>query len=815
MLEIPVADRPRCYVVTQGCFKIEDLETEILPGAATLNGWTRVACCELAGFQFTTVDIDDPDDADTAEALALELVCDLPQDEVALRADLRFVSELRETGILTDDVVVPAQVSTDMVVQVRPLRNDAEGVGTVRTLVAAMPPCGPNEIIVAVEKTLLPTNLLKNQTSDQISRACVEVVGRVSEVGSNIVDLQPGQRVAGLCPSEIASHIGGDREAFFLVPIEAGIETGQLVAEIGRRAVAKRAVQQHELDPHDQAIVEWTPMGQVVAAELKRMGLEVTLVTGDPESIPADIREEYRLCLMCPEAVQLSADRLGGFDLLAVRLEPWRESMGFGALRSGGGIIGLDESAGTIEGLPETLGTLSRTTLSNWIHDRRRLETAIGRAVVDLTDGVQSISPFEVSVADLAWKRLPLSETETDLVLCYDTHDQDLPLVQPDELSFKPNATYVITGGFGGFGRKTALWLARWGAGNIVLTGRRGADSEDKQAFVGELSRLGVNAVAVACDTGDAQQVGELINEIAQTLPPLKGVFHSGAVIIDQAIAETDLATFNQVMQAKATGAWNLHQATAGIELDHFVMYSSLSNQIGNSRQGAYCAANGFLNGLARWRQSQGLPGISINWGAISDVGVITRDDKLEQFLKHVGLRGLPSAEGLELLRIGLARNVEQFGVVVIKSWADWARYETLGAQSPRFTAVVSADSEGDNDGLKQQLVAELAALNPAAQIDLMAQLSSQIVASVLKSDPENIPIDRPINDLGIDSLMATEIQVLFESKLGIAISVLELLGDMTLRNLSANIIESLQDELQSVQSSDRIQHQPISEVSA
>ncbi len=201
--------------------------------------------------------------------------------------------------------------------------------------------------------------------------------------------------------------------------------------------------------------------------------------------------------------------------------------------------------------------------------------------------------------------------------------------------------------------------------------------------------------LAAACDTSDLDSLSRLFDQIHNTLPPLKGIFHSGALIIDQPIAEMDLATFHKVMRSKALGALNLHQLSEQLPLDHFVLYSSVANLVGNSRQSAYSSANGFLNGLAHYRQLRGLAGTSVNWGAIADVGVVAQDEKLEQFLRYTGLRGINSAEGLDLLKQGLARNVAQFGVSVITNWNDWARFETRGGKSPRFAGLIAADSQG------------------------------------------------------------------------------------------------------------------------
>ncbi len=245
-------------------------------------------------------------------------------------------------------------------------------------------------------------------------------------------------------------------------------------------------------------------------------------------------------------------------------------------------------------------------------------------------------------------------------------------------------------------------------------------------------------------------------------------------------------------MRSKALGAWNLHLVTRSMSLDHFVLYSSVANLVGNSRQAIYSAANGFLDGLAHLRQSQGLPATSINWGAIAHVGVVAQDEKLEQFLRYTGLRGIQSSEGLEVMRHGLARRVPQFGVSLITSWADWARFETRGAKSPRFATLIASDSVSKDNSLRDALISELQQLDPVDQVEMLALLMREIMATVLKADPESIAIDRTIDQLGVDSLMATEIQSRFDSNLGISISILELLGDATLRSVASKALKSL-----------------------
>jgi NAD(P)-dependent dehydrogenase (short-subunit alcohol dehydrogenase family)/acyl carrier protein len=355
-------------------------------------------------------------------------------------------------------------------------------------------------------------------------------------------------------------------------------------------------------------------------------------------------------------------------------------------------------------------------------------------------------------------------------------------------MRFRQGGTYLITGGLGGFGRKTATWMVDLGARHLVLASRSGANSKEKQEFVAELAERGVTVDTPKVDLADRDAVFALIDRIKADMPPLKGVFHSAAVFEDMGIVELDLGSFRRVMRAKANSALALDEATQDLPLDHFVLYSSIANSVGNSRQPAYAAANGYLDGLAWRRRADGKPAMSINWGAIADAGVVQENEETEQFLRYIGIRGLSSAEALGYLEASLKRQITQLGVMLMTNWTNWARYETIGSQSPRFADVIAADLEasgGGNSEVREQLIADLAEIPDEERLDVLAGLIAQVIANELRADPSSISIDRPINELGVDSLMATEIQLLLEKDLAIKISVMDMLGDASIRSIA------------------------------
>lgn len=785
--------RPRIYAVTQGAFAVNEHETMVQPSQSAINGFVRVAFNELEGVRFSSIDLPQKLSSEIWDSLIMELLCDSRHDEVALRGTFRLVSEMIDSPVLTEDRIQYATIDDDHPIQVRPLNDEAESMGVARMLALTPTSLGTNDIQLRIEATLAPYRLLTEDPDLHDGQSLIEVIAEVTAVGPEVSDLTPGMRVCGYAPVDISSHITGHRDQFVLVPIAPDANASRLVSTIGLATRAQLAIAALDAQKNDTALIYADPLGLVVANILDRQGVKVTLTSEAKDTLEFKVLDRYPVVPFCPEEINAALEQTTatqGFDLLVAPLTHWTQTFDFRTLCQGGSIIDTDSQSA-----PIALGQhqLARTDLTMYLKRRDRLQTVLATVVDQIEQGyIMPLQHLTVSVHDVAWQKLGLSADIPAVTLTFDTQGQDLPVVQQDHMSMDTEGTYLITGGFGGFGQKTAEWLVGKGVHYLVLTGRSGANTPERQAFVQTLSDRGVEVKAAACDTADLQALNDLFDDIQQTMPPLKGVFHSGALILDQPIESIDADTYQKVMRSKALGAWNLHRLTQSLPLDYFVMYSSIANLVGNARQASYSAANGFLNGLAHMRRIQGLAATSVNWGAIADVGVVAQDETLEQFLRYTGLRGIRSTEALDVLETALAREVTQFGVSMISSWADWSRYETRGATSPRFQTLIALDTQDQDDSMRSVLMEELSPLDIEEQVELLGSLLLEIIASVLKADPEGIPLDTPVSQLGIDSLMATELQLQIDAKLGLSISIMELLGDVTVRAFARSSLTSL-----------------------
>jgi acyl transferase domain-containing protein/NAD(P)-dependent dehydrogenase (short-subunit alcohol dehydrogenase family)/acyl carrier protein len=781
---LPAAQRPRAYVVTRDAFRVTESDPPVQPAQTALNGFARVAFNEIDGMRFGTLDLPALATDGDVRAAVLELVCDAAEDEVAIRRGRRFASRLEVNPWLAEPLVEALPLGGERAVCVRSAEEQDGSPGSVKLIEVPREPLRAGEIELKVARVALTMAGLRTSNGQTLDQDHVEVIGTVSGVGAAVTDLRVGQRVYGLAPAEFASHLRGPRSAFHVIELPAGVDEARLLFVAVREAIAARLVEQADLDADAHVLVEADALGLAVDAALRRRSIRTTLLAAPGAAAQAPGQTRVPASHAALEAAVLDGTGGRGFDAVVGPMAAWGDRFGWRALATGGVLIDTEPSTRPFT-VPHAAASIVRADLSVLTQRAERFAAALRWAVSHVAaGGCPPSDSLSVSITDLATRKLALPDADIPLIVEFDDAAEALQVQVLQTASFKPDASYLVTGGFGGFGQKTARWLVERGARHVVLVGRTGADTPERGAFVADLRSRGATVLCMSADLADETEVRALFATLAEAAPPLRGVFHSAAVIIDEPIVDLAPEHLLQVMRSKAESARLLHVATRAMPLDHFVMYSSIANLVGNSRQASYVSANGFLDGLAWHRRALGLPATSINWGAIADVGVVTRDEKLEQFMRYMGLRGMESAEALDWLERAMRRGVTQLGITLITSWADWGRYETRAGESSRYADLIAADAQANADA-GDRLRVELAALPAGDRFTVLASLIASLIADELETAADAIPVDRPILDLGVDSLMATEIQSLLRRDLGIGVSVLEILDDLTIRAIA------------------------------
>ncbi|MGE5785456.1 MAG: SDR family NAD(P)-dependent oxidoreductase, partial [Myxococcales bacterium] len=347
--------------------------------------------------------------------------------------------------------------------------------------------------------------------------------------------------------------------------------------------------------------------------------------------------------------------------------------------------------------------------------------------------------------------------------------------------------TYLITGGLSGFGLTTAQWLVERGAQSIVLASRRGQADAHHAITIEQLSRS-ARITTMALDVTDTQSIDRVLKSIETNLPPLAGVFHAAMQLEDMPLAELTEESLTRTLQVKAAGAWELHARTLPLQLDYFVLFSSVAALVGNPHQASYAAANAYLNGLAEMRRAQGHAACSVNWGAIGDAGAVARDRATLKYVQSLGFEAMPAMEALASLEAAPADAPAVFAVANV----DWRRWQSANPLThwqrlervSNTEAIPVAPTSTPGANLEFRTERELVAV--------ASDRVAEIVVGILGLSRERLSMESPLRQHGLDSLMAVEIQSEIERYSGVSIPVMEILGGATTSSLVASIAKSL-----------------------
>jgi len=316
-----------------------------------------------------------------------------------------------------------------------------------------------------------------------------------------------------------------------------------------------------------------------------------------------------------------------------------------------------------------------------------------------------------------------------------------------------PEASYIVAGGLGDLGMLTAAWLAARGAKYLVLIGRSGPDASAQRQLDG-LREQGVVLHVRSADVAERDQLSSVLKEVSAELPPIRGVIHAAGVVRDATLVQQTPELFSQVLNPKVRGAWNLHHLTRACPLDFFILYSSAASVFGSPGQANYCAANAYLDALACFRRAHGLPALSINWGAWSQLGVAA-DERLAQRLNLQGIETIAPPEGLFLLDYLLSEIVPpQLGVIPIR-WDTFAERWSRKSHPLLSEWIKNPPEPGSSHQERQANSVSQHLRNGVSRKEHLHSYLQTIVAGVLGVKGEQVDLTACLTSLGLDSLMA------------------------------------------------------------
>jgi acyl transferase domain-containing protein/SAM-dependent methyltransferase len=328
--------------------------------------------------------------------------------------------------------------------------------------------------------------------------------------------------------------------------------------------------------------------------------------------------------------------------------------------------------------------------------------------------------------------------------------------------SLRGDGAYLIAGGLGELGRRTAEWLVRHGARQLILVGRTAVP---ESPTVTALERLGAFVKVVQVDIATDDAVSAIRSALGAI--PVRGIVHAAAVFDNTPLVELTQATLDSVLRPKLQGARNLLELSVAAELDFLVFFSSTIGALGARGMGAYAAANAALDAVAHCARSQGIPATSINWGSWEEMRGTSEADR--QAFVRKGLPPMPPEMALAALGAVLAAPRTQQVVANIEWTALKAVYEAWRPQ-PMFEFVSSPETQPESNppsAISQDLATILADIPQGERLDRTVTAVRQVAATVLALQPHELDPSLGLFEMGMDSLMSVELKRRLEALSG------------------------------------------------
>ena len=635
----------------------------------------------------------------------------------------------------------------------------------------------------------------------------LEFSGVVESVGSNVTHVTPGQAVVGFGPASFSDKVIASQHA--VAPLPEGISFAA-AATIPTTFFTVYYALKHlaRVEPGEKVLIHGAAGGVGIAALqiAQWLGAEIYATVGSEEKrdflrlMGIDRLYDSRSLTFAEEILE---DTQGeGVDVVLNSLAGEAINQNLRALRPFGRFLELgkrDFYENTHIGLRPFRNNLSYFGIDS--DQLMKVQPALtqrlfGEMMALFNDGTLSPLPFtsfsHTQVID-AFRYMQQARQIGKVVV---TYEQPIAPPQNDVLGTEAmqlpaDASYLVTGGLGGFGLRTAQWLVDKGARQLILLSRSGPASEEAQAAITAFEQQGVTVLAAACDITDRAALADVLERAKGELAPLRGIVHAATVIDDGLIRNLDAERIQKVLAPKIDGARHLDALTREAELDFFVLYSSATTLFGNPGQANYVAANHWLEAFAASRRAAGLPATCVRWGAIEDVGFLARNTRTRDALQErLGGSALRSEDALKVLEQMLLTPGPSLGVLELE-WGALARFLPT-AEAPRFNEIARASDDDGSRDADDDISALLADLSPEELHSTVTDLLRAELASILLIDEEKLDIHRSVYDMGFDSLMGVELMTAIENRLGVQVSVMVLSEASTLDKLAGVLIQKM-----------------------
>jgi len=776
------------WVVTEGAQQVGADPEPLHVQQAALWGLARVVASEGIGLKAIRIDVDPAADARTrAACIAGELSGSDNEDQIAYRKGVRHVARLvRRPAALRNNGPVRLQMAqggTFENLRIVPLQRRTPGAGEIEIEVRAS---GLNFRDLLYALGMLPA------PGDEIVFG-FECAGIVTAAGADVTQFRIGQEVMALGRGTIGSF--ATVFAAHTIPKPAALTFEEAAALPLVYLTAIHGLEKlAQIRPGDRVLIHAASggVGQAAVQIARRAGAEVFATASRakwPRLESQGVRHvmDSRSLDYADEILRITGGE--GVDIILNSLNGDYIERNLRCLRTGGRFVEL----GKIGIWTDEQMRAARPDVSYFPFDLGEVALADPDRIASmLHELAQSID--DRSLAPLPVETFPLQDAASAFrYMAQSKHFGKVTVSCASRAIVRSEATYVITGGLGALGLEVARWLIREGARRLVLVSRQ----ERSPEAVAELRASGAEIIVRAADVSDAGEVSRVIDIANTPSHPLRGVIHAAGVLDDCSVLELDRERLRRVLAPKTDGAWQLHLQTRELPLDFFVCFSSLSSLIGTPGQAAYAAANSFMDALAHHRRSQRLPMLSVNWGPWAGGGMAARmSERHRERVAQRGFLSIDPARGVQSLGELLRQNAVQAAVFPAK-WDRVLEQFPSGAEPPFYSELAGElrrrEVRSERKSEYAGFAAQFAQAPAGARHELAIELLRQILRTILGVEARGrIEADRPLSEVGLDSLMGIELKSRVGSELGVNLPLQKVAGATTLDGLAALLVEQL-----------------------
>ena len=768
------------------------------PRGSALWGAIRSVTLELfgegTGLDLRLVDLQAREDMEVLAGLDR---CDLRERELAVREGSLWAP--RVVSIRDRFPIVPAGERASY-----RLRVDNPGqISGLQMKTSELPPPGRSEVEIDVAAAalnfrdimvtlgLLPA--LAYERSGLGHEVGIEASGTVRRVGPGVDRLEAGDEVAFIKGGCIANRVVVDQHKVF--PKPPGLTMEDAAASLSVYVTAYYSLLHLARLRKGQRVLVHSAMGgvgQAAVALARHVGAEIYTTAGSQE------KRDQLLAMGARGAYDshshdwyddlMEATSGEGVDVVLNSLAGHHIALCLEALRPSGwhceiGKVDIyADNALSMRVFRKNL-RFAAIDVDRLLLDDPHLSHELSRTCLDLLDQ-GAVPPLPLTVFPYAdyGKALRLMTTgkhQGKLVLTAPSDPLEPGFPIADFRPFlDPEATYLVTGGLGGFGLRLLPYLVASGARHLTLMDRdperrRSADWVRRSSALWKLSQ----PCELEIVSGDVQSEEDVQRCVAGLDRPLKGVFHLAGTLEDRILVDTTRESLATVFAPKAQGALNLHRATTDCPLDHFVLFSSIASTFGNAGQINYSAASGFLDGLASYRRQQGLPALSYNLAAVAEVGMASRSLHVMRMLRATGMRPVSSNFAVANLDYALrAMKDDDHLVTALFTRAPW------NVDSPDYTR--NGRLMRNQDAFKVDADVQLTLDGVVAQISAkVAELCGHHEGGV----------EEPLASFGLTSISVAELGAFIQMQFNHHVSALELMTTASSLSLAQAIVQGTQ----------------------